>query len=71
MIIVRLILAGFSILVGMVGLVMPFLPGWLFFALAFMLLFPQTRLAQKIIAKIEQRWPSSRGVLRFLFGERS
>ena len=71
MIIIRLILAAFSVLVGIIGLVMPLLPGWLFFGVAFLLVFPDTRLARTIFGKIEQRWPSSRGVLRFLFGERS
>jgi uncharacterized membrane protein YbaN (DUF454 family) len=68
--IVRVILAMISIPIGFAGLFLPILPGWLFFGVAFLLLFPDTPLAQKMLMKIEQRIPSSRRLLRFLFGER-
>lgn len=45
------------VLIGLVGLVMPFLPGWLFFGVAALLLFPDTKLARKSIDWIAVRAP--------------
>jgi hypothetical protein len=37
--------------------VLPILPGWVFLGLAALMLFPQARLAQKALGKIEERFP--------------
>ena len=64
--VVRLILAAISIVLGIAGLLLPVLPGWLFFGIALLLLFPNTPFAQRMFTKIENRFPSMRRVLRFL-----
>ncbi len=71
MMIVRLVLAFLSTVIGIAGLVLPLLPGWLFFGVAAMLLFPDTPLARKILMRIEQRFPSTKSLLRRLFEKRS
>jgi uncharacterized membrane protein YbaN (DUF454 family) len=64
--VVRLVLAGISIIIGIAGLILPVLPGWLFFGIAALLLFPNTKFAQRIFTKIENRFPSTKRLLRFL-----
>jgi uncharacterized protein YqgC (DUF456 family) len=66
--IIRLALAIISIFVGIAGLLLPILPGWLFFGIALLLIFPDAPLAQKALKKIE-RWPRFHRVLRFLMDE--
>jgi len=67
---IRLTLAAVSVVVGVAGLILPILPGWLFFAIAAVLLFPETLFAQRVLRKIEDRFPSSKRVLRFLVRSR-
>ena len=66
MIILRFLLVLISLVIGFAGLLLPILPGWLFFVVAMFLLFPNTRLSQKGIAKIESRFPSVARALRRL-----
>jgi uncharacterized membrane protein YbaN (DUF454 family) len=66
---VRIVLAVISILIGIAGLILPILPGWLFFAVAALLLFPESKMARKVRAKAEQKWPSSKSFFRFLLGD--
>jgi uncharacterized protein YqgC (DUF456 family) len=63
---IRLILALICIIIGFAGLLLPILPGWLFFGIAALLLFPDAPLAQRTLKKIEDRFPSSRRLIRFL-----
>jgi uncharacterized membrane protein YbaN (DUF454 family) len=63
---IRLALAGVSMLIGVAGLLLPILPGWLFFGVAALLLFPNARLTRRILHKIEKRFPSMRRLLEFL-----
>ncbi|HMC21694.1 MAG TPA: hypothetical protein VKL19_07595 [Thermoanaerobaculia bacterium] len=70
MILLRWMLAAISILVGIVGLLLPILPGWLFFGIAALLLFPESALTRRIVARIKQRFPSTRNLFRILLGER-
>ena len=53
-------------LIGFVGLIMPFLPGWLFFGVAALLMFPETKLAKKSVDWIAQRAPRVAHALRKL-----
>jgi uncharacterized membrane protein YbaN (DUF454 family) len=64
--ILRFTLAFISVLVGIAGLLLPILPGWLFFGIAALLLFPEAPLAQRVLEKIEIRFPSMKRLLRFL-----
>ncbi len=66
---ISLALAVISIAIGVVGLLLPILPGWLFFGLAALLLFPGGPLARSIFQKIEDRFPSMKRLLRFLVGD--
>ena len=63
---IRLTLAIVSIIIGIAGLLLPVLPGWLFFGIAALLLFPDAPLAQRAIRKIEDRFPSTKRLLRYL-----
>jgi uncharacterized membrane protein YbaN (DUF454 family) len=67
--IIRIALAIISIVVGIAGLLLPILPGWLFFGIALLLIFPEAPLARKALAKIESRWPRAHRILRFLIDE--
>ena len=69
-IIVRLIVSVVFMAIGVVGLIMPILPGWLFFGFAAIVLFPNAPLTQKSVARIEQQFPWTRRMLRFFIGER-
>ena len=59
-------LAIVSIVIGIAGLLLPVLPGWLFFGIAALLLFPEAPLAQKVILKIEAKFPRTHRFLKFL-----
>jgi len=63
---IRLTLALISIIIGIAGLLLPILPGWLFFGIAALLLFPDAPLAQRAMRKIEDRFPSTKRLLRYL-----
>lgn len=54
----------FSIL-GVIGSVLPIMQGWVFFLLAALVLFPQSRFAIKACDKIEPRMPR---MIRWLRG---
>jgi len=66
--IVRLILAVISMVIGVIGLLMPVLPGWLFFGVAMLLLFPNARLSRRVLAKVEEKFPALNRALRFILG---
>ncbi len=49
---------GFVLLIlGVIGSFLPILQGWVFFLLAFLVLFPRSRLTEKLVVKIEQKMP--------------
>ena len=55
----------FAIL-GVIGSVLPIMQGWVFFLLAGLVLFPQSRFAIKSLDKIEKRMPRAVAWLRRL-----
>ena len=61
---IRGVLGSVFIAFGLAGLILPILPGWLFFGVAAMVLFPQARFARKTAAWLEQRFPWSRRIVR-------
>lgn len=66
MIVVRLIVAAIAFVIGIIGAILPILPGWIFFGVSALMLFPNARLARKALAKIEGRFPAAGRMLRKL-----
>jgi len=58
-------LAGWaSLLIGVVGLVAPIIPGWLFIALGALLLSPDLPFFARLVDRVERRFPALQGALR-------
>lgn len=64
--ILRFAIIVVCLIIGVVGLIMPLLPGWLFFGVAALLVFPDAKLARKAVNWIAQRAPRVARVLRKL-----
>jgi hypothetical protein len=64
MLALRILLGGLFTTLGVIGAIVPILPGWLFFGLAFLVLFPNSRLAVKVLDKVEPRAPRIVAMLR-------
>jgi uncharacterized protein len=62
--VLRHVLGWLSLLVGLAGLVLPVLQGWLFIAIGALLLAPDVPIFARLVAWVEQRFPSVRGALR-------
>ena len=54
---IRIILGVVFTILGIVGSVLPIMQGWVFFLLAALVLFPQSRFAVKVLGKIEKKAP--------------
>jgi uncharacterized protein YqgC (DUF456 family) len=52
--------------IGLAGLILPILPGWLFFFFAFAVLAPQHRYTKKVVVWIEGRAPRVARALRWM-----
>jgi len=61
---IRIFLGITFIILGVIGSLLPVLQGWIFFLLAALVLFPQSRFAIKACDKIEPRMPRMIGWLR-------
>ena len=57
MVILRLSLGIAFAFLGVVGSILPIMQGWIFFLLAALVLFPQSRFAIKAVDKIEPKMP--------------
>ena len=57
MLVLRLILGAVFVVLGIAGSLLPVLQGWVFFLLAYIVLFPNTRFTQKILEKAEPKMP--------------
>jgi hypothetical protein len=53
----RITLGIVFVILGVIGSLLPVLQGWLFFLIAALILFPQSRFAIKALDKIEPRMP--------------
>ncbi|HSP17360.1 MAG TPA: hypothetical protein VLV78_21630 [Thermoanaerobaculia bacterium] len=62
--VVRTVLATLFVAIGIAGLVLPILPGWLFFGFAAMILFPDAKFTQKTTAWLHRRFPWTQHVFR-------
>jgi hypothetical protein len=71
MFLLRIVLGIVFTLLGIIGSVLPIMQGWIFFLLAALVLFPQSKFASKVMAKAEPKMPRLCGWLRRLgIGER-
>lgn len=61
---IRIILGIVFVILGIIGSLLPVLQGWLFFLIAFLLLFPKTRFTEKILVKAQPKLPRLVGWLR-------
>ncbi|HUP65279.1 MAG TPA: hypothetical protein VM557_08365 [Thermoanaerobaculia bacterium] len=62
--VLRLTAGVFLLVLGVIGALLPVLQGWVFFALALMMFFPNHRLAEKAMTRLEPRLPRLVGKLR-------
>jgi hypothetical protein len=60
----RIVLGIVFAILGVIGSLLPIMQGWIFFLLAALVLFPQSRFAIKACNKIEPRMPRMIGWLR-------
>jgi uncharacterized membrane protein YbaN (DUF454 family) len=55
----------FSIL-GVAGVILPVLQGWVFFLLALLMFFPNHRKAAALVSKLDRKWPRTAAFFRRL-----
>lgn len=53
----RMTLGVIFLILGVIGSLLPVLQGWIFFLLAALVLFPQSKFAEKVLSKAEPRMP--------------
>ena len=53
----RIFLGIVFTILGVIGSVLPIMQGWIFFLLAFLVLFPESKLAAKALDKVEPKAP--------------
>ncbi|HYO77968.1 MAG TPA: hypothetical protein VE010_16030 [Thermoanaerobaculia bacterium] len=61
---IRITLGIVFLILGVIGSLLPVMQGWIFFLLAVLVLFPQSRFAVKACDKIEPKMPRLIGWLR-------
>ncbi|HJQ39914.1 MAG TPA: hypothetical protein VKB93_22455 [Thermoanaerobaculia bacterium] len=57
MLLFRIVLGVVFTILGVIGSVLPIMQGWIFFLLAFLVLFPKHKFAIKALEKVEKRAP--------------
>jgi uncharacterized protein YqgC (DUF456 family) len=62
----RIIVAVICCLIGVAGLILPILPGWLFFFVAFAVLAPRHRYTKRAVAWIDERAPRMAKAIRWM-----
>jgi uncharacterized membrane protein YbaN (DUF454 family) len=68
LLLLRISIGAACFILGIVGLLLPVMQGWLFFLLAALILFPRSRFAIVALEKAEPRVPRVVAVLRRLGG---
>jgi uncharacterized protein len=68
MLLIRILLGILFTILGVIGVFLPIMQGWVFFLLAFLVLFPQHRLAIKALEKAEPKAPRVVAWLRRIGG---
>jgi uncharacterized membrane protein YbaN (DUF454 family) len=62
--VLRQVLGWALVVVGVIGIVVPVMPGWSFLAIGALLLAPYLRMFRRISAWLHRRYPEHRGRLR-------
>lgn len=57
MLLLRIFLGLVFTILGIIGSILPVMQGWIFFLLAFLVLFPNSPFSKKALRKIERRAP--------------
>jgi uncharacterized membrane protein YbaN (DUF454 family) len=57
MLFLRIVLGIVFTILGIIGSILPIMQGWIFFLLAFLVLFPKSKFAIKALEKVEKRAP--------------
>jgi uncharacterized protein len=66
MVVIRVTLGIVFVILGIIGGFVPIMQGWIFMLLAFLMLFPRTRMAEKILTKAAPKLPRTVRFLRKL-----
>lgn len=66
MLLIRLTVGVVLTTVGVAGLILPILPGWVFFPVAAALFFPQSRFTHRVLAVANNHTPALAAILRRL-----
>jgi len=61
---IRMVLGFFFLILGVIGFILPIMQGWVFFLLAFLVLFPKSKTTEKLVQKIGQKMPRMERFLR-------
>lgn len=61
---IRLVLGFVFIILGIIGSVLPVMKGWVFFLLAFLVLFPKSKTTEKVLQKVGHKMPRLERFLR-------
>ncbi len=64
LVLIRLVLGIILLILGVIGSVLPVLQGWVFFLLAFFVLFPKSKTTEKLVTKVGHRMPRLERFLR-------
>lgn len=62
--VIRLVLGFVFIILGIIGSVLPVMQGWVFFLLAFLVLFPKSKTTEKVLQKVGHKMPRLERFLR-------
>lgn len=62
--VIRLVLGFVFLILGVIGSILPIMQGWVFFLLAFLVLFPKSKTSEKLVQKVGRRMPRLERFLR-------
>jgi len=62
--IVRQLFGWFFIVLGLAGIILPGMPGWIFIGLGVLLLADDIAIFRRLIHGVERRWPQTRWTIR-------
>jgi uncharacterized membrane protein YbaN (DUF454 family) len=63
-VLIRIALGSILLILGVIGSILPIMQGWVFFLLAFLVLFPKSRTTEKLVQKVGHKMPRVERFLR-------